>query len=113
MTIDAKSLIPLRDNVFVCDLDSGMKKTASGIILMDDNMRDSGIRPRWAKVFAVGPEVEDLAPGDWVLVSHGRWTNGMDFTHDGEDIKLWRIEYPDSVLLVTDSDPRDTVTVKF
>lgn len=112
-TIRAEGLIPLRDTVFVTDLDSGDKLTRGGIIVVDDNMRERGIRDRWARVYAVGPDVDDLTPGEWVLVSHGRWTPGMDVSLPDGDVKLWRIEYPEAVLLVSEDDPRDSTTIRF
>lgn len=107
-TIKADSLLPLKKNVFVTNLDSGIRKTAGGIIIPDDNMKDHGIRPRWGQVYAVGPEVDDLAPGDWVYVEHGRWTTGIDLELPSGIVRIWRIEYPQSVLLATDCDPRST-----
>jgi co-chaperonin GroES (HSP10) len=106
--ITADGLRLLKNNVLVSNLDHGVKLTRGGIILPDDNMRESGVRDRWAKVFAVGPEVDDLVPGNWVLIKHGRWTNGMSITIDGDETTVWRIEYPESVLVMSEEDPRTT-----
>jgi co-chaperonin GroES (HSP10) len=106
--IKAESLAPLKKNVFVSDLDRGMRVTPRGIIIPDDNMKEQGIHPRWGCVFAVGPEVDDLSPGDWVYVEHGRWTNGIDLELPDGTVRIWRVEYPKSVLLACDHDPRDT-----
>lgn len=105
--IHSGALRPIRDNVFVTDLDSGPKITTGGLIIPDDNMTERGVRDRWGRVYAVGPEVNDLKPGDWVLVTHGRWTPGMDFEIGGEKVRLWRVEYPEAVLIVSDEDPRE------
>lgn len=99
------SLKPLKDKVFVSDLDSGMKLTNGGVILPDDDMTERGIRERWARVVAIGPEVDDLEVGDWILVKHGRWSNKLEFA----DKNLWMVEYPESVLLVSKEDPRQKV----
>lgn len=93
--------------MFVRDLDSGTKVSKGGIILTDDDMTERGIRERWAQVWAVGPEVEDVQPGDWVLVKHGRWTNSMDFSLPEGEVRVWRIDYPEAVLLVSKDDPRE------
>lgn len=106
--IKAKSFKPLKKNVFVSDLDHGIRVTARGIIIPDDNMKDHGIRPRWGCVFAVGSEVDDLQPGDWVYVEHGRWTNGIDLELPDGTVRIWRVEYPQSVLIASDRDPRNT-----
>ena len=106
-------IIPLRNTVFVTELESGNKMTAGGIVVLDDNMKDSGIRPRWGKVWSVGPEVDDIQAGQWILIKHGRWTYGMDVESDnGEVFKIWRVEYPDSVELVSDENPLDTISVR-
>ena len=105
MSIEATSFRPLHAQVFVADLEHGVRKTEAGILIPDDNMSNRGIRERWARVYAIGPEVEGVEVGEWVLVEHGRWTNGIDFTENGEPIKLWRIDYPDAVLLASDTNP--------
>lgn len=102
-------LKPLRDVVFVSDMERGARKlSASGLIIPDDDMKESGIRGRWGKVFAVGPNVyeDDIKVGEWIYVQHGRWTNGFDYvTPEGETVKLWQVEYPKSVELVSDVNP--------
>ena len=106
-TIKGK-LIPLRDIVFVKNLESGARKTAAGIFILDDNMKDTGIRSRWAEVYAVGPEVTEIKVGEWVLVNHGRWTFGMDHEDpEGNVTKIWRVEYPDGVTLASPEFPLD------
>ncbi|CAM6053367.1 unnamed protein product [Sphagnum tenellum] len=102
--IIADAFTPLRDNVFVTDLEYG-PRLSRGIIIPDDNMTDRGVRDRWARVWAIGPEVTDLAVGEWVLIKHGRWTIGMDMNLGGVTTEVWRIEYPDAVMLVSDTDP--------
>lgn len=72
---------PLRDRVLVYDMEHGATRTAGGIILTDDDGKERGIRPRWATVYAVGEEVEDVKPGDRVLIAHGRWTRGVQVQH--------------------------------
>lgn len=107
MGILETSLRPLKKSVFVSELDSGMKQTRGGILIPDDDMKDRGIRERWACIHSLGPEIDDLVVGDWVLVEHGRWTNAIAFERaDGSAMKLWRIDYPDAVLLVSKEDPR-------
>ena len=47
---------PLRNKILVKSIDQGMRKTKGGIILPSaDKVEDggSGIRPRWAEVYAV------------------------------------------------------------
>jgi co-chaperonin GroES (HSP10) len=102
------TVTPLRNVVLVSNLEQGARMTTGGIFLLDDNMKENGIRARWGQVYAVGPEVDDLKAGDWVLVRHGRWTFGMDVEQeDGTVTQVHRVEYPDSVELVSDEFPLD------
>jgi co-chaperonin GroES (HSP10) len=105
--IKATAFHPLKDNVFVTDLDSGPRKSLHGILIPDDNMTDRGIRSRWGRVWCVGPDVTDIVPGEWVLVEHGRWTTAIEFDFPDHAILVWRIEYPKAVLLAADYDPRE------
>ena len=73
---------PLRDVVFVTELEQGQRVSAGGIVIPDDNMKDHGIRARWGKVWKVGPEVNDLKEGEWILIKHGRWTFGIEVEGD-------------------------------
>lgn len=69
---------PLRDSVFVTDMEFGEQRTTSGIVLMSDNGKVQGIHPRWGKVWAVGDAQQDVKIDDWVLVEHGRWTRTIE-----------------------------------
>lgn len=104
------NMTPHASRVFVTELESGPRKTKNGIILMDDNMTIRGIRPRWCRVWKIGRDVVDVKVGDWLLVEHGRWSFGIEGTIDGEDSKVWHIEFPKAVILISDdgSDPRAT-----
>jgi len=69
---------PVRDHILVINMEKGEKVTKGGIITLDDNGKDRGIRPRWAQVWRVGHEQTDIKVGQWVLVEHGRWTYGVE-----------------------------------
>jgi co-chaperonin GroES (HSP10) len=99
------SIRPIRDKVLVVNIESGGKVTSGGIIIPDDDGKERGIRPRWAEVYAVGSDISDIKPGQWILISHGRWSRGVNVdTPDGK-IVLRQIDYPDAVLLVSDKKP--------
>jgi len=107
------SFTPMRGKIFVTDLEEGMKLTRGGIILTDDNMKEHGIRPRWAKVWRVGPDVDDVTPGEWVLVEHGRWTLRIPMDIEGEGkIDVWMIE-PSAIIIVSDEAEAPTETVRY
>ena len=67
-----KGIIALHDNVIVRDMDFSGRQLASGIYLPGDDGKAEGIRPRWGRVYAVGPEQREVKVGQWVYVEHGR-----------------------------------------
>ena len=98
---------PLRDNVFVSNMDFGERKTQSGIVLRSDDGKSEGIRPRWGRVWAIGPEQFDVKIGEWVLVEHGRWTRGISVVDDdNQEITVRQVEVK-SILVVSDELPSD------
>jgi hypothetical protein len=100
-------LIPIRDHILVEDMHFGEQRTKSGIIIRSDDGKDHGIKPRWAKVYAVGPEQKHINPGEWVLVEHGRWTRGFNFENEnGLKITLRKVDNK-CILLVSDKKPED------
>ena len=109
--ITAETITLLGENVFLEDLEQGVRLTRGGLILPDDDMSERGIHPRWGRVHSIGPKVTDLAVGEYVLVAHGRWTPGFDVMLAGKLTRLWRIDYPEGVLLVTENDPRTTTQI--
>jgi hypothetical protein len=81
-----------------------------GIIIPNDNGTSLGIRPRWGRVYAVGPKQTDVTVGQWIMVAHGRWTRGIDINDGaGEHKRTIRKIDPNDILLVSDSPerPRD------
>ena len=88
-------LQPLHKDVLVHDMYFGEQVTKSGVILLDDDKTERGIHPRWAKVYAVGPENNSgLQVGYWILILHGRWSRGIEL--DNGDI-VRRVD-PKSIL---------------
>jgi len=74
-------------------MEFGEMKTATGIIIQSDDGKNHGIKPRWGKVFAVGPEQKDVKVGDWILVEHGRWTRKFPVEFEnGEVVELQKVE---------------------
>ena len=59
-----------------------------GIVLLDDDKKSAGIRPRWAKIYGLGPDVKDpdLQIGKYILISHGRWTRGITVETPSEQV---------------------------
>ena len=97
-------ITPLKKRVLVSDMHFGETKTAGGIILVDDDGSEAGIHPRWAKVYAVGNEQDDVTVGQWVLVAHGRWSRAFKVRKSGTELEVRMIDEND-ILLVSDDEP--------
>ena len=97
-------ITPLKKRVLVSDMHFGETKTAGGIILVDDDGSESGIHPRWAKVYAIGKEQNDVKVGEWVMVAHGRWSRAIKVKKDGEELEVRMIDEND-ILLTSDDEP--------
>lgn len=108
--MSVRKIRPILDHIIVQDMEFGEQRTKSGIIIIDDDGKQHGIKPRWGKVYAVGPKQEEVKVGDWVLVEHGRWTRGIDLEiEDGLTTTVRRVE-PKSVMAVSDQKPNDAFT---
>lgn len=109
--IKVKAIKPVKDHVIVSEMEFKERMVGS-ILLLNDNGKSQGIRPRWGKVFAVGHKQKDVKVGQWILIDHGRWTRGLKIeTPDGELHTIRRVDHAD-ILLVSDTKPSDE-TVKF
>jgi co-chaperonin GroES (HSP10) len=104
--ISQTQLRPLNNSVVVADMVFDERITSGGIVLLNDNGKGTGIRPRWAQVYAVGPEQKDVVVGQWICVAHGRWTRGIDIEDESGARTLRRID-PKDILLTSDVQPQD------
>ena len=100
----------LHDHVIVRDMNFGARKLASGIFLLNDDGKTEGIRPRWAKVYAVGPDQKDVAVGQWVFIEHGRWSRGMEVEINNEIFTLRKAD-PKCIIFVSDDEPTEDETI--
>ena len=105
-TYKVKGIQPLGDHIIASGLAFGQRTLQSGIVLLGDDGKTDGIRPRWCKVYKIGPEQKDVKVGQWILVEHGRWTRNMYLEIDGEEIALNRID-PTAVMMVSDDEPNN------
>ena len=102
-----QSLRPLKDTVLVTDMVFKERKLNSGIVLLNDNGTTAGIRPRWGRIYAVGPEQKDYSVGDWICVAHGRWTRGVEIEDtEGNAVTIRKVD-PKDILLISDEQPSD------
>lgn len=104
----AKGFRAIRDDVIVTGMQFLGRTLSSGIIIPSDDRKSSGIRPRWGKVIAIGPQQKDIAVGQYVLVAHGRWTRALTVDWDGEDepIDIQRVDN-NEILAVSDEPQYD------
>lgn len=96
----------LRDSVLITEMNFTERFTSSGIVLPGDDGKSSGIRPRWGRVFAVGPEQRYVNIGQWICVAHGRWTRGVRIEDTTGQHVVRRVDNND-ILLVSDTEPLD------
>lgn len=95
----------LNDKILCKEMEKGEQLSRGGIVLINDDGQERGIRPRWMEVYAVGPEVRDIKEGQWIMVEHGRWTQGLILrNNDDTEFTIWGIE-EESVLLVSNEQP--------
>jgi co-chaperonin GroES (HSP10) len=96
----------IKDWVIVSDMDFGEMVSTGGIVIQSDNAKAHGIKPRWGKVYCVGPEQQDVKVGDWVLIEHGRWTRAMHINDGERELKIHRVDVP-AMLAVSNDRPSD------
>ena len=99
---------PIGSHVIVYDMSFDVRITNGGILLPNDDMKSAGIRPRWGKIYAVGPDQTDpeLIEGKWIMISHGRWTRGVNIIDEEGEKTIRRVDIND-ILLVSDEPMHD------
>ena len=99
---------PIGRHIIVSDMTFDERISSGGIILPNDDMKSSGIRPRWAQVYALGPDFtdDDIKVGSWICISHGRWTRGIDVEDETGKHTLRRVDEND-ILLISDEPVND------
>ena len=99
--LNQNQLHPLGDSVIVSDMVFDERITSSGIVILNDNGKSTGIRPRWGRVYAVGPKQKDVRVGQWIMIEHGRWTRGLDIEDESGERTIRKID-PDCIMLISD-----------
>ena len=94
----------LHNDVIITEMNFDEIKTSSGIVLRSDNGKSHGVRPRWGKVYAIGPDQTDVKIGQWILVEHGRWTRGVKID-DGDGEKVIQKVDVNCIMAVSDQAP--------
>jgi Chaperonin 10 Kd subunit len=99
----------IHDHVIVRDMSfDSYELTKGGIVMLGDDGKTDGIRPRWAQVYSVGPDQKDVQAGQWVFIEHGRWSRGVHVNVNGEEFIIRRAD-PDAIIFVSDQKPDSVV----
>ena len=101
-----KSFRALQNYVIVTDMNFKEKISYGGIIIPNSDGKLEGVHARWGKVYAVGPRQQDVRPGQYVLVKHGRWTRGTLIEDQEGEKTIRRIDDAD-ILMVSDEPVQD------
>ena len=101
-----KGIKALSKDVLVINMDMGEQKTAGGLIIQSDDGKAHGVKPRWAKVYKVGWEIDFIKEGQWILIEHGRWTRKIKID-DGEGEKEFQKVETKSIIAVANEKPND------
>ena len=59
-------LRPLHDTVLISDMSFEEQTTASGIVIRSDDGKSHGVKSRWGRVWAIGPEQTEVKIGEWI-----------------------------------------------
>tara|TARA_R100000541_G_scaffold5086_1_gene12464 strand:- start:3610 stop:3990 length:381 start_codon:yes stop_codon:yes gene_type:complete len=100
----------MRDKILAEMIDNPGEEitTAGGIILISKDGTESAVRPRWFKVYSIGSEIDWLHEGQYVLVDHGRWSNGIKVA---EDLKIYLLDNKDC-LMTSETNPMDNDNIR-
>lgn len=96
----------IKDWVIITDMDFGDQVTSSGIIIQSDNAKAHGVKPRWGKVYKIGPDQKDVKEGQWILIEHGRWTRKMKINDGNGEKEIQRVDIT-GIMAVADEKPND------
>jgi co-chaperonin GroES (HSP10) len=97
---------PIKDTILVSDMQFEERITNSGIVIINDDMKSSGIRPRWGKIYALGPDVQGLEVGQYIMIAHGRWTRGIKIEDENGEVTVRKVD-PNDILLISDEPVND------
>lgn len=105
MKIENFPVEPLGEWIATELFDVGQKFTPGGLIMPDDNMKSSGIRPRWAKIIAISEKTAkelDLGLGRFILLEHLGWVKGMDLDMDDGTVQKTHWTTQEKIVLIAD-----------
>ena len=100
----------LPDSLYVEKMEYGERKLKNGFIVPTETMDYLGnfVRPRWAKVLYKADNIKNINIGDYILLSHGRWSTGIKCVINGIKKNIWYISpksYKEGALAITHKMP--------
>jgi co-chaperonin GroES (HSP10) len=101
-----KGIKALSKDVLVINMDMGEQKTVGGLIIQSDDGKAHGVKPRWAKVYKVGSEIDFIKEGQWILIEHGRWTRKIKIDDGAGEKEFQKVETK-SIIAVANEKPND------
>lgn len=109
MSVVKGKITPIRDHVLITDMEFGEQKTKGGLVLLSDDGKSEGVKARWGRVWAVGPEQKDVSVGEWILLEHGRWSRGITIEHEDGTQTIIRRADTKAILMVEDEKPDEII----
>lgn len=100
----------LPDTLYVEKIEYGEKTLKNGFIIPAETMDYLGnfVRPRWAKILYKADNIKNVNVGDYILLSHGRWSSSIKCTIKGIQKTIWYISpksYKEGALAVSHKMP--------
>lgn len=100
----------LPDTLYVEKIEYGERTLKNGFIIPTETMDYQGffVRPRWAKILYKADNVKNVNVGDYILLSHGRWSSSIKCTIKGIQKTIWYISpksYKEGALAVSHKMP--------
>lgn len=100
----------LPDTLYVEKIEYGEKTLKNGFVIPTETMDYLGnfVRPRWAKILYKADNIKNVNVGDYILLSHGRWSSSIKCTIKGIQKTIWYISpksYKEGALAVSHKMP--------
>lgn len=111
-TVTYGEITLLKNNILGYELEFGEQKLKSGLILKNDDMTETGIHPRWCRIYKVSKQIEkdyDIHAGQYVLLDHARWSTGFLLDEGDGPVMVRYLDYKE-IFLVSDEKPYDYST---
>jgi len=100
----------LDDTLYIEKIEYGERTLKNGFIIPTETMDHFGnfVRPRWAKVLYKADNIKNVNIGDYILLSHGRWSSGINCIINGIKKTIWYISpssYKEGALAISHKMP--------